>query len=151
MPVRIALDSAHTFRGETDSVRLLTTGQLFREGSGFTLIYGETGMDMSCGLITMMTRLTCGNDRVSLERSEPDYSTMIFDKQGQYTCQDGGEEYMGEGFRLVANNVDYHLGDADGRINLSFSIMGDYDPGKYDIDIKFAKQKPKPRRRAKAC
>ncbi|GHU69794.1 hypothetical protein FACS1894184_14340 [Clostridia bacterium] len=143
MPVRIAVNSAQTVDGETNSTRLLTLGKLYRQAEGFSLVYTESSLDPSFHPFTFITKVTCGNERVSMER--PDFSAMVFDKVSQFASHDGGEAYEGDAYRLLADTVDYTLGDEDGRINLSFSIMGDCDAGKYNIDIKFAKQQPPPR------
>ncbi|MDR0396461.1 MAG: DUF1934 domain-containing protein [Oscillospiraceae bacterium] len=148
-PVRVALDGAQTVGGQTHNVRLLTEGRLFRKGGGFTLVYSEIGVDPGAGSFTLLTKLTCGGQRVSMERSDPDRASMIFDRQGPFACQEGGQERGGDGFRLIADDVRYSIaeGGGDGRINLSFSVMGSNDAGRYNIDIHFEKRKPTARRR----
>ncbi|MDR1599825.1 MAG: DUF1934 domain-containing protein [Oscillospiraceae bacterium] len=147
--VRVELEGAQTVDGRTQNVRLLTEGRLFRKGGGFTLVYSEAGVDMRSGPFTMFTKLTCGGERVSMERSDPELAAMVFDRQGAFACQEGGEARRGDGFRLVADNVDYsiNVGGGDGRINLSFSVMGSDDAGRYDLSIQFARRVAGARRR----
>lgn len=116
--VLIAVKTTQTFDGETDTIELVTEGNITKLDSGYDLEYEETEIS---GMSGTTTKIKISKDTVDLIRSGSTNSHLKFKKGYNHLSLYGVEEGAFE-ILVKTKSINVDINDLGGKVKLDYKI-----------------------------